>query len=148
LTIDLSPTYLDWAGRNFAENRLDKSRHQLLRADVLDFLAEPGQAAGSFDLIVLDPPTFSNSKKMRGTLDVERDHPWLIGQALRLLGPGGTLLFSTNHRRFTLRPSDIPTSGTHGTAELRIRDIAADTLPPDFHNPRTRCCYLLTRVGN
>lgn len=141
LTVDLSNTYLDWAERNLRENGLDLSRHRLLRADVLAWLREPqGLERDGFDLIVLDPPTFSNSKRMRDTLDIERDHPWLLSQALRLLRPRGQLLFSSNHRRFALRRDELPEADT-----LQIRDLSRETLPPDFHDPRTRCCYLISR---
>lgn len=142
LTVDLSNTYLDWAERNLRENRLDLSRHRLLRADVLTWLREPHDAErDGFDLIVLDPPTFSNSKRMRDTLDIARDHPWLLAQALRLLRPRGQLLFSCNHRRFALRKDDLP-----GAESLHIRDLSRETLPPDFHDPRTRSCFLISRT--
>lgn len=142
LTIDLSNTYLDWAERNLHLNGIDRSRHRLLRDDVLAWLREPQppQAGDGFDLIVLDPPTFSNSKRMRDTLDIDRDHPWLLSQTLRLLRPGGQLLFSCNHRRFALRAQELPES-----ADLHIADLTQQTLPPDFHDPRTRCCYLISR---
>lgn len=145
LTIDLSNTYLDWAERNFALNGMDgmnRSRHRLLRADVLHWLRmpEPDQVRDGFDLVILDPPTFSNSKRMRDTLDIVRDHPWLLASTLRLLRPGGQLLFSCNHSRFVLRTQDLP-----GSQDLHIADLTQQTLPPDFHNPRTRCCYLVSR---
>jgi 23S rRNA G2069 N7-methylase RlmK/C1962 C5-methylase RlmI len=149
VTVDLSATYLDWAKRNFLVNGMDLGRHRIERADALAFLRAPhaAQEHGEFDLIVLDPPTFSNSKRMRGTLDVDRDHPWLIGQALgRLrknhagkLQPGCALLFSCNHRRFKLRTGDLPLN----LGAFEIRDLTQETLPRDFHDPRTRCCYLI-----
>ncbi|MBL9005021.1 MAG: class I SAM-dependent methyltransferase [Myxococcales bacterium] len=142
LTIDLSNTYLDWAERNLRLNSIDRLRHRLLRADVLAWLREPQPqgAEDGFDLIVLDPPTFSNSKRMRDTLDIARDHPWLLSQTLRWLRPGGQLLFSCNHRRFALRPHELPEAQS-----LHIADLTQQTLPPDFHDPRTRCCYLISR---
>lgn len=170
LTVDLSATYLAWAGRNFAQNRMDPERHQLLRADVVSMLRErspqqslaaalrsasliPGEVNGrqkttalEFDLIVLDPPTFSNSKRMHGTLDILRDHPWLISQGMRLLAPGGSLLFSCNHRSFVLRPEDIEAElkpHLRGRV-LNIRDLSTATLPRDFHGPRPRCCFLIS----
>lgn len=141
VTLDLSATYLDWAGRNFALNDMDPRRHVRIRTEVLSYLRDPRSvpaAAGPFDLIVLDPPTFSNSKKMAGTLDVLRDHPWLIEHSLRLLAPGGTILFSCNHHRFTLRADEVPVA--------RFTDMSAQTLPRDFHDPRTHRCYLITRA--
>jgi len=140
VTMDLSNSYLDWASRNFAQNRMDPRQHVLIRAEVLSYLREPRTvpgATGPFDLIVLDPPTFSNSKKMEGTLDVLRDHPLLIEQAIRLLAPGGAILFSCNHRRFTLRAEETPSA--------RFTDLSEKTLPRDFHDPLTHRCYLITR---
>lgn len=143
LTIDLSNTYLDWADRNLRLNHIDRAQHHLLRADVLSWLREPQRSDfdEGFDLIILDPPTFSNSKRMRDTLDIERDHPWLLSQTLRLLRPGGQVVFSCNHRRFALRTDEIPEAQA-----LRITDLTHKTLPPDFHDPRTRCCFLIARA--
>jgi 23S rRNA (cytosine1962-C5)-methyltransferase len=141
VSMDLSRTYLDWAGRNFAENRLDPRLHVRVRADVMAYLHDPRrvpEAAGPFDLVVLDPPTFSNSKKMTGTLDVLRDHPWMIERALRLLTPDGQLLFSCNHHRFSLRADEAP--GAH------FEDLSQRTLPRDFHDQRTHRCYLITHA--
>ena len=99
LSVDMSNTYLDWAQRNFELNSLSSSKHQLLRADCLKWLEEDSQ---TFDVIFLDPPTFSNSKKMESVLDVQRDHPELIRQAMAKLNPEGTLVFSNNFRKFKL----------------------------------------------
>ncbi|RKQ96360.1 23S rRNA m(2)G-2445 methyltransferase [Kushneria sinocarnis] len=99
VSVDLSNTYLDWARENFRLNGLDEKRHQLVRADCLQWLE---RARDSFDLIFLDPPTFSNSKKMEEALDVQRDHVRLVELAMARLAPGGTLLFSNNQRRFRL----------------------------------------------
>lgn len=132
-TVDLSNTYLDWAARNFALNRMDPERHRLLRADAVAFL---GAARGPrYDLIVLDPPTFSNSKKMLGTLDVQRDHPALLAGALRLLRRGGTLVFSSNRRGLRLRAEEVPGA--------RFADITERTIPRDFHDRRVHQCWLV-----
>lgn len=142
LTIDLSNTYLDWAARNLQLNNLPLAQHRQQREDILAWLRDPrttAAAAPRYDLIVLDPPTFSNSKKMRDTLDIARDHPWLLSQTLRLLRPGGMMLFSCNHSRFALQREALPNA-----ADLTIRDVGGETLPPDFHNPKTRSCYLIT----
>ncbi len=140
VTMDLSNTYLDWAGRNFALNGMDPRRHRRVRAEVLSYLHDPRclpEFLGPFDFIVLDPPTFSNSKKMHGTLDVLRDHGQLIEQSLRLLAPGGLLLFSCNHHRFELRDKEAPSA--------HFYEISAQTLPKDFHDPRTHRCFIVTR---
>jgi len=99
-SVDMSQTYLDWARRNLALNGLSEARNHLLQADCRRWLAECKQ---QFDLILLDPPTFSNSKRMGDdTLDIQRDHVDLIHQAMRILAPDGLLIFSNNKRRFQL----------------------------------------------
>jgi len=130
-TVDLSRTYLDWAGRNLTLNGFRGWNHELIQADCLHW---PRDQAGrrSWGLILLDPPSFSTSKRMTGTLDVQRDHLTLIQDALRLLEPGGILIFSNNLRRFQL---DREALGA--MAGLEIRDLTAATLPRDFaRNPR------------
>jgi 23S rRNA (cytosine1962-C5)-methyltransferase len=131
LTIDLSNTYLEWARRNLEINSLQGPRHEFLRADVKTWLKEP--PAEKFDLIVLDPPTFSNSKAMRNLLDVQLDHTYLINDCLRRLQPGGVLYFSTNFRKFRLEPESI--------RSRNIRDITAQTIPNDFRNKRIHYCW-------
>ncbi|TXH03821.1 MAG: bifunctional 23S rRNA (guanine(2069)-N(7))-methyltransferase RlmK/23S rRNA (guanine(2445)-N(2))-methyltransferase RlmL [Nevskiaceae bacterium] len=139
VSVDLSNTYLEWAQRNLVLNGFhpeDRERrssqdntHRLLRADCLAWLRE--QAAKvrppKFDLIFCDPPTFSNSKKMEGTLDTQRDHVELISLCARLLAPGGRLYFSTNRRGFKLDAAAL--------APLRCKDITAQTLGEDFKRP-------------
>ena len=99
-TVDLSPVYLDWAHRNLQANHLDRPVHERVRADCRPWLAEPRRER--YGLILLDPPTFSNSKRMSGTLDIQRDHGELLASAARLLTPDGILLVSTNSRGFVL----------------------------------------------
>lgn len=127
-TVDLSNTYLDWAARNFALNRMDRTRHVLIRADVLEWLDRALDEGRRYDLVVLDPPSFSNSKAMAGVLDVQRDHGWLIANARALLDPGGEFYFSTNLRTFTLDPRLAADPGG--------RDITGETLPEDFRDRR------------
>lgn len=125
VTVDLSNTYLDWAHDNLALNGLaDETRHALVRDDVMDWLRYAAGRGQRFDIIVLDPPTFSNSKKMRDVLDLRRDHPQLIAAALELLDPHGWLLFSTNARKFRFERRGLP--------PCRIEEITAQTTPPDF----------------
>jgi 23S rRNA (guanine2445-N2)-methyltransferase / 23S rRNA (guanine2069-N7)-methyltransferase len=120
-TVDLSRTYLDWAQANFDLNDIRGPQHRLVRADVLRFVE---QSREQWDLVFLDPPTFSNSKSMQDTFDVQRDHAELIAALAPRLAPGGRLLFSTNRRRFTLDP---------GLADrFAIEDITKKTTPPDF----------------
>lgn len=135
LSIDMSNTYLDWAKRNLDINGLQVTQHRLLRADCLTWLeTAPQEFAPSFDLIVCDPPTFSNSKKMEGILDVQRDHGVLIEQCMALLVPGGELYFSNNFRRFRMDDSI--------RERYRVEDITAATIDKDFsRNPRIHNCW-------
>lgn len=151
-TVDLSRAYLEWAARNLELNGLSGPQHGFIRADCLEWLTEaaatarqaPARTGGAgrraaaagpvYDLIFLDAPTFSNSKNMEGTLDIQRDHPWLIRSAAALLAPGGILLFSTNFRRFKLHPALAE--------EFAAADITKQTIPPDFaRNPRIHTCF-------
>lgn len=135
LTVDMSNTYLQWADRNLSINGFSDERHRLLQADVLAWLEQPPRE--QFDLIVLDPPTFSNSKRMDDTLDIQRDHVMLLNRALRFCAPGGILYFSTNYRRFKLWEEEIRASA--------IQDISAKTVPEDFRNKKIHQCYRITK---
>lgn len=134
LTVDMSNTYLQWADRNMSLNTFEGPEHRFLQADALQWLEQP--PGEHFDLIVLDPPTFSNSKRMYGTLDIQRDHVYLLNRTLRHLAPGGTLFFSTNFRRFQLDTPNIRARD--------IRDITRQTIPDDFRNARIHHCFLIT----
>ncbi len=137
LSVDLSRTYQDWTCRNLALNGLDLASNRLERADVLRFLDEAARAGRRFDLIVLDPPSFSNSKRMRAVLDVQRDHPRLIEGCLRLLEPGGVLYFSNNRRRFRLDPMLLELA--------EFSDITRQTTPPDFARIRPHHCWRIVK---
>lgn len=135
-SVDLSATYLQWAQRNLALNGFGPPAHQVIQADCLATLAEP--PTRRYGLIFLDPPTFSNSKRMRETLDIQRDHVMLIRQCLNRLMPDGELVFSTNLRRFAL--DRLSLSG------LVIEDISRATLPEDFkRNARIHQCFVIRR---
>ncbi len=123
LSIDMSNTYLDWAKRNFTLNKLDVSQHRLLREDCLTWLAKGGDGT-TYDVIFLDPPTFSNSRKMADVLDIQKDHESLIRQAIKLLTEDGLLVFSTNLRRFKMA-EDICT-------DFVAKNISAETIDRDF----------------
>jgi 23S rRNA (guanine2445-N2)-methyltransferase / 23S rRNA (guanine2069-N7)-methyltransferase len=123
-SIDLSNTYLDWAHENLLLNGFRSNKHELYRADCLEWLMDQEATPARFDLIFVDPPTFSNSKRMDGVLDVQRDHVGMIRRSLKLLRPGGRLVFSTNFSRFKL--------DTQALADLAIEDISAATIPKDF----------------
>lgn len=136
LSIDLSNTYLDWARDNLALNGFNGREHALERADCLAWLeAQPRKPR--FDLIYIDPPTFSNSKRMQGVLDIQRDHIALLRGAQALLRPLGSIVFSTHYTRFKLDRESL--------APAAIEDLSAATLPKDFaRNPRMHHCYRIT----
>ncbi len=136
-TVDMSAVYLDWARRNMALNGFHEGeRHRFVTADCLAWLETPRR--NRFDLIFLDPPTFSNSKRMGArTFDVQRDHVWLIRAAAKLLSPDGVLLFSNNFRHFTMDRASLP--------GLDIQDISRASIPPDFErNSRIHTCWRIT----
>ncbi|MEQ5802631.1 bifunctional 23S rRNA (guanine(2069)-N(7))-methyltransferase RlmK/23S rRNA (guanine(2445)-N(2))-methyltransferase RlmL [Halomonas sp. H10-9-1] len=129
VSVDLSNTYLQWALDNFALNRLDPERHRVVRSDCLRWLQS---ARAEFDLIFMDPPTFSNSKKMKDTLDIQRDHGRLVRLAMARLAPGGTLVFSNNQRRFTL---DVDLADHYAVEEISARTFDPDfSRKPDLHH--------------
>lgn len=133
-TVDLSKTYLDWAQRNLTLNGYGSRDHKVVQADCIDWLDNARAYRGHFGLIFLDPPTFSTSKRMRGSFDVERDQVALIQAALELLAPGGDLIFSTNKRRFRLDQQAL--------GDLSIEDLSTQTIPKDFaRNPRIHRCW-------
>ncbi len=135
-TVDLSHTYLEWARRNFNLNRIDMGPHAFIQADCLEWIQEAAQRKARYGLIFLDPPTFSNSKRMAGTFDVQRDHEALIKDALKLLSADGVLLFSTNSKHFKLRFS---------SPGIDIQDITRDTISLDFvRRPHIHRCWKMT----
>ena len=129
-SVDLSTTYLEWAGRNLALNGQTGEQHRLVQADVPAWLAAE---RARFDLVFCDPPTFSNSARA-GDFDIQRDHVALLDSCLARLRPGGTVLFSTNARRFKL---DLD-----AFSDVEVVETSAERLPPDFaRNPRIHRCW-------
>jgi len=136
VTVDLSKTYLGWAQRNMKLNEfIDPSKHKFIHADVLQYLHTIPE--NHFDLVILDPPTFSNSKRMEDILDIQRDHVRLINDCLRVLKPGGKIYFSTNYKRFVLEIASIQSA--------IIKDITKQTTPFDFEGRINRVCYLIEK---
>jgi 23S rRNA (cytosine1962-C5)-methyltransferase len=133
-SVDLSGTYLDWAGRNLALNGARGAEHALVRADCLRWLDE---ARGQWDLVVLDPPPHSTSKGMRGDFNVQRDHRRLLERTLALLAPAGVLYFSTNFRGFRLEPDGLPG---------RFEELTPRSLPPDVHQRDSHRCWRIDLV--
>ena len=133
-SVDLSRTYLQWARRNLDLNGIAREPHELIQADCRQWLEEAIAARERYDLIFLDPPTFSNSKRMQGVLDVSRDHGALIDLSTQLLRPEGLLVFSTNAQRFRLDESL--------SARYAVEDVSRATIAPDYErNPRIHRCF-------
>lgn len=135
-SVDLSKTYLGWAEANMALNGLLRGGpERFIHADVKQWLDEAPSAR--YDLVIMDPPTFSNSKRMKDFLDIQRDHAELINQALRAMAFGGVLYFSTNFRRFVLEGDKIEAAS--------VKDITNATTPFDFQRKLFRWCYKIVR---
>ena len=135
-TVDMSRTYLDWAKRNLALNELARPEHGFVQANCLTWLAEQRESARRWDLMFIDPPTHSRSKRMTEDFDVQRDHVRLLAAARELLTPRGTIVFSNNYTRFRLDAGAL--------AAFEIEDISRNTVPEDFaRSPRIHSCFLL-----
>ncbi|HDR1041785.1 TPA: bifunctional 23S rRNA (guanine(2069)-N(7))-methyltransferase RlmK/23S rRNA (guanine(2445)-N(2))-methyltransferase RlmL [Pasteurella multocida] len=134
-TVDMSNTYLNWAEQNLLLNELEGKQHKLIQADCLQWLARCDR---QFDLIFVDPPTFSNSKRMEDSWDVQRDHIKLMTQLKRILRPNGTIVFSNNKRGFKMDLEGLSALG------LSAVDITAKTLPLDFErNKQIHNCWVV-----
>lgn len=140
-SVDMSKTYQGWAQRNFRQNGLDPYRHQLIEADCLQWLEAAQQnRRGHYGAIFLDPPTFSNSAKMRGVLDIQRDHVKLIEQCMALLAPGGKLVFSNNLRSFKMDQQILDA--------YAVENLSAKLLDKDFQrNPKIHNVWEISRKG-
>ena len=142
-TVDLSQTYLDWAQRNMKANGFSGAEHEFVKSDVMRWITETRHTNRRFELIFVDPPTFSNSKAMgKRTWDVQRDHvELLIGVSRLLARDGGQAIFSCNLRSFKPAVEELAKYG------IEIKDISAQSIPEDFvRNPKIHKCYLLRRV--
>ena len=138
VSVDLSRTYLTWATENMRLNALfDPARQQFVPADVKQYLDDLPH--GRFDLVIMDPPTFSNSKRMKDFLDIQRDHPELIQKVLAAMSPGGELYFSTNFSRFQLEAAAI--------RGAEVKDITRATTSFDFQGKLSRFCFLIKKNG-
>lgn len=136
-SVDISNTYLRWTERNFELNGLEPATNRVVRADLLRWLPEARASGRKWDLIVCDPPTFSNSKKMQGFFDVQSQHVEVINGCIHLLAPGGTLYFSTNYRGFKLYEDELLPADRYEISEL--------TIPDDFRNRKIHRCWRMVR---
>ena len=135
VSVDMSHTYLEWARRNFSLNHLRSNKHRFEQGDCFEWL---NQCREGFDLIFLDPPTFSNSKRMEGVLDIQRDHGTLIRDAMARLSEDGLLIFSCNLRKFQL-DEDI-------NAEFDVNNVSKKSVPQDYaRRENIHVCYHIRR---
>jgi 23S rRNA (cytosine1962-C5)-methyltransferase len=134
-SVDLSNTYLEWAKRNMTNNGFTGDAFEFIATDVMSFL--PSLTEETYDVIIADPPTFSNSKKMDDIFDVQRDHVVLINHCLRILRKGGKLFFSTNNKKFQLTKEAINAAS--------VKDITAATTPFDFAGKLNRFCFVFEK---
>jgi 23S rRNA (guanine2445-N2)-methyltransferase / 23S rRNA (guanine2069-N7)-methyltransferase len=135
-TVDKSATYIDWARKNLELNGFADGQHHLIRRDFKDVIMSLSPR-DQWDLAVVDPPTFSNTKGIEEVWDVQRDHAWLLERLARHIVPGGLVFFSTNSRRFKLDEAALN--------DFSIRDITKQTIPEDFRNQRIHKCWKLVR---
>ena len=139
-TVDMSNTYLDWARDNMALNGFISDNHHYIRANCLEWLQTAQQEPDRYGLIFLDPPTFSNSSRMDGVFDIQRDHVSLINMSANLLTDDGALIFSTNRRDFKMNSEQF--------SQFDIKDISRATLPKDFErNAKIHYCWSISRRG-
>jgi 23S rRNA (cytosine1962-C5)-methyltransferase len=136
-SVDMSNTYAAWGRDNFILNGIKANNHEIVRADCLKFLGDEIWNGGKYDVIIIDPPTISRSKKMDQLFDIQVDYETLISQSLDLLSDNGVIFFSTNSRRFTFDQTLFK--------GCSIQDISKKTLPIDFHDPKIHRCWKLTK---
>ena len=137
-SVDMSNTYIAWGQDNFILNDLSLHNNIMIRADYQKFLEDEILSSTKYDVIIIDPPTISRSKKMDKMFDIQIDYITLIKDSLKLLSRGGILFFSTNSRKFHF---DLSVFG-----ECRIEEISKKTLPVDFHDPKIHRCWKITTI--
>lgn len=127
-TVDMSNTYSSWTTRNLELNGLNTDSHDLITSDVLSWIRHAKSEKMSFDLIVCDPPTFSNSKRMEeSSFSIERDHPWLLSDLMTCLTRGGEIFFSNNARKFQMELSP-------DESKWSLEEVSHKSVPEDFRN--------------
>ncbi|QQX82183.1 bifunctional 23S rRNA (guanine(2069)-N(7))-methyltransferase RlmK/23S rRNA (guanine(2445)-N(2))-methyltransferase RlmL [Shewanella sp. KX20019] len=137
-TVDMSNTYINWAKENFALNGLNDDKYQFVQANCLQWIK---RTHDRFDLIFIDPPTFSNSKRMEDSFDVLRDHVPLLSNLIKILNPGGEIIFSNNKRKFKMEIADLEAAG------MVVKNIDNQTLPLDYkRNPQIHNTWLITHA--
>ena len=138
-TVDMSSTYLAWAEKNFMENGFLPGMFEFVCSDVTPFLEKSRKEGRKWDIIILDPPTFSNSRKMEGVWDIQKDHEKMLDLCSSLTAKGGVILFSTNYKKFYFNKRSI-------SEKFRMEDLTSPTTDEDFlGKPLHRCWFLYPR---
>lgn len=132
-SVDMSSTYQNWAKKNFEQNNIPLANHNFIVDSALEYLEKASQR---FDIIVLDPPTFSNSKGMEEDFEVEKDQLFLVKHCLRLLDPAGVLYFSNNKRKFKISPEVLELAN--------VQEITPRTIPEDYKDTKVHMCFKIT----
>ena len=138
VSVDRSKNAVSWTRRNLELNGFDLKQHQVIQYDVMDYIAIVAQRGQRFDLVVLDPPSFSIRKSRESRFDIQTDHPALLSAVSKVTEPGGTIYFSTNHQQFNPDFSDL--------SVRRIDDITEKTIPEDYRHKRKTIhrCWKIT----
>lgn len=137
-SVDMSNTYVAWGKDNFKLNNLSEETNEWERADCLKFMTAEVRSGSKYDLIILDPPTFSRSKKMDKLFDIQVDYIYLLKHSLKLLNAGGKIIFSTNSRKFVFDQTLFPTA--------EVKEISDKTLPLDYQDPKIHRCWLISKL--
>jgi len=139
-TVDMSNTYISWAQKNMELNNFTGKNHTYVNADALKFIDDAVASKNNkWDMIILDPPTFSNSRKMEGKFDIQNDHVELIQKCSRLLTKKGMIIFSTNYRKFSLDRAAM--------RQYRYNEITGETIPVDFSGSKIHKCWLIHNLN-
>ena len=136
-SVDLSSSYLDWAKRNMTLNfGAPRKSDRFIKDNCLSFIKQEA-SQNRYDIIICDPPTFSNSKSMKeNAFSIDEDYPELISDCIKLLAPEGFLLFSTNSRKFKLDPQKLPKN-------CSVEDVTTESIPEDFRNKNIHKCWVI-----
>ncbi len=135
-TVDRSDTYIDWVKDNLVLNNLWSEKHKLVQSDTLKFLFKAFNEGKKYDVVFVDPPSFFQDTAHNVSFDINKEHPSLLENVLRITKPGGTVIFSTNHQYFEPKLDKLPVKD--------LTDITAKTIPEDYRNPQVHRCWIMT----